>query len=322
MADEGNSITTSLLPGSEEAEQSGGTNSAGLLEQQRQQYAATRNLDQGISVYPPRPNKDRIVLYECPKQRQRWGENQILPHVNWGDLYFDLFYVAAAYNLSYVLLYSMNAQGFLYLLGLMGPILFEWFTRTYFDARFKWGTDPFHVFVEIVRTCFLVTAVVHIRPVYAMSQPSKYPDMFGFSLGMLMLSVCNIYASVEVKLKVVGDEAARRAERENIFSYCVQSVLYLLSAVFAGMSYYSHGSYHDNRETGNPVGLDSLFSTCSLLFAGELQDELVKTPKSEYDETSPTNLPIYLCLGAWVFGVLFWVLKWVLVPQEEHKRQV
>ena len=81
----------------------------------------------------------KLAFFEPPYQRQCWGDTQILPHINWGDLFFDLFYVAAAYNLSYVLLYSPNAEGFLYLLGLFGPILLEWFQRTFFDARFAYG---------------------------------------------------------------------------------------------------------------------------------------------------------------------------------------
>ncbi len=39
------------------------------------------------------------LWYDPPIQRQRWDEEQILPHVNWGDLFFDLFYVGAAINL-------------------------------------------------------------------------------------------------------------------------------------------------------------------------------------------------------------------------------
>ena len=38
-------------------------------------------------------------FYLPPVQMQRWGDDQILPHVNWGDLFFDLFYVGAAFNL-------------------------------------------------------------------------------------------------------------------------------------------------------------------------------------------------------------------------------
>lgn len=41
-----------------------------------------------------------LQLYAPPRQRQQWGQRQILPRVNWGDLFFDLFYVAAAYNVS------------------------------------------------------------------------------------------------------------------------------------------------------------------------------------------------------------------------------
>jgi hypothetical protein len=40
-----------------------------------------------------------IPWYCPPVQRLRWGEEHGLPHVNWGDLFFDLFYVGAAYNL-------------------------------------------------------------------------------------------------------------------------------------------------------------------------------------------------------------------------------
>lgn len=44
-------------------------------------------------------SKKNMAWYFPPVQRQRWGEEQSLPHVNWGDLFFDLFYVGAAYNL-------------------------------------------------------------------------------------------------------------------------------------------------------------------------------------------------------------------------------
>jgi len=35
-----------------------------------------------------------VPWYGPPIQRQRWREDSVLPHVNWGDLFFDLFYVA------------------------------------------------------------------------------------------------------------------------------------------------------------------------------------------------------------------------------------
>lgn len=34
-------------------------------------------------------------FFTKPVQRQRWGDTQIHPHTNWGDTFFDLFYVSA-----------------------------------------------------------------------------------------------------------------------------------------------------------------------------------------------------------------------------------
>lgn len=51
-----------------------------------------------------------IPFYCVPVQRQRWGDDQMLPHINWGDIFFDLFYVAAAYNLGVLLISAMNEE--------------------------------------------------------------------------------------------------------------------------------------------------------------------------------------------------------------------
>ena len=40
------------------------------------------------NIEPPMP------LYARPKQRQHWGDIQEAPHKEWGDIFFDLFYVA------------------------------------------------------------------------------------------------------------------------------------------------------------------------------------------------------------------------------------
>ena len=45
-----------------------------------------------------------VPFYAPPLQRQRWGDDHVLPHVDWGDIFFDLFYVAAAYNLGGLLI--------------------------------------------------------------------------------------------------------------------------------------------------------------------------------------------------------------------------
>jgi hypothetical protein len=44
-------------------------------------------------------HKTMTPFYSPPVQRQRYGDDTVLPHVGWGDLFFDLFYVGAAFNL-------------------------------------------------------------------------------------------------------------------------------------------------------------------------------------------------------------------------------
>lgn len=106
-----------------------------------------------------------------------------------------------------------------------------------FDARFSWGDDPWHRLFELLHLCFLATAVVHIRPVDNMSNPSEYSDMFGFSLGVLCLAVCNVYRSVEVVFKVVGEEAAKLGERRNVINYSVQGAFYLVATIILVLLY-------------------------------------------------------------------------------------
>lgn len=266
------------------------------------------------SDYPPRAT--RLVIFEPPKQRQRWGDNLILPHANWGDLFLDLYYVAAAYNLSYLLLESPSNEGILYLLGLFGPILVDWFTATFFDARFSWGADPWHGFLELARICFLATAVVHIRTVDVMSQPSKYPDMFGFSLGVLCLTICNIYDSLEVRFKVVGEKAAKYSERGSVFAHCVMGVFYLASTCIAGVAYFGiqDEEYNEAGGEGGRRKLVPLVSNACSRFLAGVED-------SEAYETSSTNVPIILCVVGWMSSVLLKTLQlsfWK--ADEEHKK--
>lgn len=72
--------------------------------------------------------------YSPPAQQIRWGADQHLPHVNWMDLFFDLFYVAAVYNLgvSRVLgLSGLEGQPeylrlAIHFLGSLGPLWMCW----------------------------------------------------------------------------------------------------------------------------------------------------------------------------------------------------
>jgi len=57
-----------------------------------------------------------VALFAPPVQRQKWGHTQILPRTNWGDLFWDLFYVSAIYNSGNTLVASSTGTGALYYL--------------------------------------------------------------------------------------------------------------------------------------------------------------------------------------------------------------
>jgi hypothetical protein len=67
-----------------------------------------------------------LLLYTAPEQRQRWGDTQVMPHVEWGDLFFDLFYVGAAYNLGGLLKEDPSFRGILYFCAMFFPLIQTW----------------------------------------------------------------------------------------------------------------------------------------------------------------------------------------------------
>lgn len=265
-----------------------------------------------------------LTIFERPKQRQRWGDKQILPHTNWGDLFFDLFYVAAAYNLSNIILADPNAQGILYFVGLFGPIMAEWFARMYYDSRFAFGDDPFHRLFEVINLCFLATAVVHIRTVDVMSNPSKYPDMFAYALGITLLSFTSICRNIELMLLADGEPAAKIVAKRDCINRIGQGTFYLAATVVAGTHYYSNGNssygYDDSHRfllgsgelCSNIMGLIGDFaSTCGLQIrnlAEEPDYDTKLSVENGYGDNSRTNIPLWLCLGGYLYNLAHFIV--------------
>lgn len=254
----------------------------------------------------PQPVKG-FVLWSPPKQRQRWGDETTLPHINWGDLFFDLFYVSAALNLSTVLFYIKKGESFyefIYFVGMGGAILLEWFQRTFFDARFAWDDDPWHKLVEVVHLCFLAWAVVHIRPVATMSDPTE-PDMFDFALGISLLAVVNMYRSVEIILKVVGEEAAKAGEKKFLIQFVVQAAFYIAATVNAGIAYFGSRDA-DNYGKRDMRSLESVANTCARMLSNLVSDRELA---AEVKVTETNHIPIILCTVGWISGVVTLLIR-------------
>jgi len=267
----------------------------------------------------PQPVKG-FTLWSPPKQRQRWGDVDVLPHINWGDLFFDLFYVSAALNLSTVLFYIKKGESFyefIYFVGMGGTIILEWFQRTLFDARFVWGDDPWHKLVEVVNLCFLAWAVVHIRPVATMSDPTE-PDMFDFCLGISLLAVVNIYRSIEIIFKVVGEEAAKVGEKKFLIQFVVQAAFYIAAAVNAGMAYFGSRD-GDNYGKRDMRSLETVANTCTRMLSNLVSDRELA---AEVKVTETNHIPIILCAVGWISIVVILLIRvWFYEEQNGGHRK-
>jgi len=263
-----------------------------------------------------------IKLATRPRQRQRWNDKQMLPHVNWGDLFWDLFYVAAAYNLSNIILSDPNVKGLLYFVGLFGPIMYSWFHRLRNDAQFSFGDDPYHRLYELANLCFLATAVAHIRPVDVMSNPSKYPDMFCYALAVALLSIMKVFRTIELYFWADGDrEAIKNFSLRWIPPQIMQLVLYLAAAIISGLAYYGdENSGSGGSDYGDGSGKNRVLfgrSSCSAIegvlssFAEQcgLNTRFLAAASDydsdPYDDKNSNDLPVWLCLGSYLFSQIY-----------------
>eukprot|EP00568_Trieres_chinensis_P012950 CAMPEP_0183297968 /NCGR_PEP_ID=MMETSP0160_2-20130417/5108_1 /TAXON_ID=2839 ORGANISM="Odontella Sinensis, Strain Grunow 1884" /NCGR_SAMPLE_ID=MMETSP0160_2 /ASSEMBLY_ACC=CAM_ASM_000250 /LENGTH=530 /DNA_ID=CAMNT_0025459881 /DNA_START=177 /DNA_END=1769 /DNA_ORIENTATION=- len=220
--------------------------------------------------------------YCRPQQRQKWDEPQEHPHVNWGDLFFDLFYVAAAYNLGTLLKESKYAgESILYFVGTFGPVYLFWFEKMNYDARFSVAEDSFHSAFEVFQLAFLATAVLHIRPAELLSNPYENAEMFAFSLAMFLGAVGTTIRYIEVALFVVGEPAAKATAKKELQEVMIPLACFLAATIVSGSAY-------------------------------------MNNEKDDVEEKI-THLPIILCLTGWLAYMLCFYARLALVRVDDEK---
>lgn len=195
-------------------------------------------------------------FYLPPIQRQKWGDQQIRPHVNWGDLFFDLFYVAAAYNLATVIKTDPTWKGVFYFLSLFGSVFASfWQSKMIHESRFEMPDDIIHRLLEVIQLCALATSVLHIRPVEYMSRGADHPDLFMYCLGLVLGSLIHILLLCEIRFVwVVGQEhVAKRAAGRDLRHHGVSFALQVAALVYAACLYYG-GDNTIGGEEGSFLG--------------------------------------------------------------------
>jgi hypothetical protein len=187
-----------------------------------------------------RPGQSVILLYSRPRQRQRWGDTQILPRVNWGDLFFDLFYVGTTYNISDIVVGAPDPTGLLYAAGTFLPVMGIWSQKMFYDARYVTESDFYHRCLNIMRLLILGVAFVHIQPVEQLSNDFEYPAMFTFSLMLVLECILCILLALELRLTGVGQPALKAASMRDVRGQCVSLVFYMAAMILSAVHYFSH----------------------------------------------------------------------------------
>lgn len=238
------------------------------------------------------------MLYSHIRQRQKWGDTQVLPRVNWGDLFFDLFYVGATYNVSYILVENPSSTGLLYAAGSFLPLVIMWVEKMVFDARFVHEDDLFHRFFQLAGLAVLAIAVLHIRPVAILSDSSEI-SMLTFALCLVLERLLIMTRLVEIYFYGVGQRQvlqtlAKRELQENL----VPLLFFLVSFILAV------AQYVNGTSPNVPI-----------------KRNLAATAENSYVNESSSNIPIWLCLLGYVtLQVMRCIKVMLLFPgQGRHK---
>ena len=234
--------------------------------------------------------------------------------MNWGDLFFDLFYVAAAYNLSYIIKTDTNFEGLLYFCGCFFATFYNfWQNKLFYDARFQEGDDILHVLIEILQLCCLALAVLHIRPVKYMSHGSEDVSMFAFSLANLMGVITTLFKIFETGfIWCNGQTEVLRymAITDALWTIFPCFTLMLIATISSGVVYFgsaddSNGS--DYRFLADAAGTsDSYGSDFSSV-------------EAESESLTVNHLPIFLCFILLFTRAPFQLLFYSLRSKDDFK---
>jgi hypothetical protein len=264
--------------------------------------------------------------YAPPHQRQRWGDTQVAPHTNWGDLFFDVFYVAAAYNLGNMLKDTPSKEGLLYTAGIFFPIMNIWSFKVYYDSRFYYVNDYYHRIYEIFFLCTIATMILHIRSYEVLSHPNQHPDMFIFCLSVTTAFTLALGRHVEIIIcfkyfqqfsSGLHIEAYYSALRD-FYGQLGAHMCVIAATIYSGVQYFHETSgtkandsypssntskYNETNYTNTSQGYDS-----HLRYMAESD---TTSAGSVYDADTTDNIPIWLLLGA-VFSSCAWFIVTVI----------
>jgi hypothetical protein len=180
-----------------------------------------------------------------------------------------------------------------------------WNDKCYYDARFVVGDDLYHRLAEIAGLAAVASAVVHIRSVDILSNPSEHVAMFGYCLSMAIVELMVVMRFAEVYYFGIGERSTLQhlALREGLALF-VGGLLYLSGAIVAGLEFFGKD---DSGVKDHLRGLAEAAAEYS---------------SSESGEAASTNIPVLLCLASMLMRLTVQTIRTVvLFPNDgSHKK--
>ena len=190
--------------------------------------------------------KDKNTLqapwYSVPIQRQRWGDDQVIPESNFSNLFFDLFFIGAIYNIQGMLLTAQAGdwlRAIFYFIGIFGPIFVTWETDVYYHSRYC-VVDYAHRFFDVVRFVFVTATVLFIQPLPELKNPQSSVAAFALTMSIFLESILHLLLNVELYHKARGDRVAiqNHTLRKIQGQLMPKSIIYFLATLSAGIFYF------------------------------------------------------------------------------------
>ena len=172
--------------------------------------------------------------------------------------FFDLFYVAAAYNLAILLMESLAdgslAEGLLYFSCCFFSIVVLWLEKLGWDCRYVSDDNLFTRAVEVIQLVFLGIAIQHIRPVEFMKDTCGHSTTFVYLLSMSILFVIQIAMKVDLSINIDGGPEAVTATKWDMqLKTCGGICIWIATALAARDYFFTTGNEQVCGEHGNPV---------------------------------------------------------------------
>uniref|UniRef100_A0A7S4AHK8 Uncharacterized protein n=1 Tax=Pseudo-nitzschia australis TaxID=44445 RepID=A0A7S4AHK8_9STRA len=250
-------------------------------------------------------------LYAKPVQRQLWGDPHLVVHIGWNTLFFDLFYVAAAYNLGNLLISVLNEEqsirGVIYIVGIFGGIYNIFLRCMMYDSQFS-VDDHAHRVLEVVRIFLVSMVVLHIKSVDLLMDP-KSVEAFALTTAMFAETLVHVLLNLELYWLAEGDTIAiqNQTKRELITHLLPSSLLYLAASIMSGYLYFHDAFDHKDGnlyEARSSDGYNTGSDKDDRILGADYADVVATTTSSSsFYSWNVADVPIVLCFVASVTSI-------------------